>query len=43
MRLIARSGYVLNGAVFFLYHVSPYETGNPSEFVTEICYPVRKK
>ena len=43
MRLIARSGYVLNGAVFFLSHVSPYETDNPSEFVTEICYPVRKK
>lgn len=43
MRLIARSGYVLNGAVFFLYHVSPYETDTPSEFVTEICYPVRKK
>ena len=40
---IVRSGYVLNGAVFFIYHVSPYETDNPSEFVTEICYPVRKK
>lgn len=43
MRLIAHSGYVLNGAVFFLSHVSPYETDNPGEFVTEICYPVRKK
>ena len=26
-----------------IYHVSPHETSDPSEFVTEVCYPVRKK
>ena len=25
------------------HHVSPHETQNPDEFVTEICYPVKKK
>ena len=27
----------------FIYHVSPHETQDPDEFVTEICYPVKKK
>ncbi|NLO84616.1 MAG: MerR family transcriptional regulator [Clostridiales bacterium] len=40
---IASSGYDFAGTSFFIYHVSPYETQNPDEFVTEICYPVRKK
>ena len=25
-----------------IYHVSPHETPNPAEFVTEVCYPVKK-
>ena len=25
------------------HHVSPHETQNPDDFVTEICYPVKKK
>ena len=26
-----------------IYHVSPHETKNPNEFVTEVCFPIRKK
>lgn len=37
------NGYEYNGVSFFIYHVSPYETKNPDEFVTEVCYPVKKK
>ncbi len=37
------SEYVYDGCAFNIYHVSPHETQNPEEFVTEICYPVRKK
>ena len=29
--------------MFNIYHVSPAETQNPDEFVTEVCYPVRKR
>ena len=29
--------------MFNIYHVSPHETQNPGEFVTEVCFPVRKK
>ena len=25
------------------FYMSPHETQNPDEFVTEICYPVKKK
>lgn len=35
--------YVFDGLSFFIYHVSPYETKNPEEWVTEVCYPVRKE
>ena len=37
------NGYEPAGPMFNIYHVSPHETQNPDEFVTEICYPVRKK
>lgn len=37
------NGYCFDGASFNIYHVSPHETQNPDEFVTEICYPVKKK
>lgn len=37
------NGYEFNGFSFCIYHVSPYETKNPDEFVTEVCYPVKKK
>lgn len=36
------NGYVYDGFAFNIYHVSPHETSNPEEFVTEVCYPVRK-
>ena len=37
------NGYAFAGTAFNIYHVSPHETQNPEEFVTEVCYPVRKK
>ena len=40
---IEANGYAPDGPMFNIYHVSPHETRNPDEFVTEICYPVRKK
>ena len=36
------NGYAFDGPAFFIYHVSPHETSNPEEFVTEICYPIRE-
>lgn len=35
--------YAFDGLSFCIYHVSPHETQNPEELVTEVCYPVRKK
>ena len=40
---IEENGYEPAGPMFNIYHVSPHETQNPDEFVTEICYPVKKK
>ena len=40
---VEANGYAFDGTAFNIYHVSPYETGDPNEFVTEVCYPVRKK
>ena len=37
------NGYEYAGPMFNIYHVSPHETQNPDEFVTEVCYPVKKK
>ncbi|AEY67274.1 MerR family transcriptional regulator [Clostridium sp. BNL1100] len=37
------NGYEFNGAMFCIYHVSPAQTNNPDELVTEVCYPVKKK
>lgn len=37
------NGYEFNGSVFNIYHVSPHETQNPDEYVTEVCYSVKKK
>ena len=37
------NGYEPAGPMFNIYHVSPHETQNPDEFVTEICYPLKKK
>ena len=40
---VEANGYDFDGPMFNIYHISPYETSDPNEFVTEVCYPVRKK
>jgi len=35
------NGYQSAGPMFNLYHVSPHETQNPDEFVTEVCFPIQ--
>lgn len=37
------NGYAFDAPAFNIYHVSPHETQNPEEFVTEVCYPVKRK
>ncbi|PKM73209.1 MAG: MerR family transcriptional regulator [Firmicutes bacterium HGW-Firmicutes-16] len=37
------NGYVFDSAMFCIYHVSPAQTQNLDELVTEVCYPVKKK
>ena len=40
---IEANGYEYAGPMFDIYHISPHETQDPNEFVTEVCYPVKKK
>lgn len=40
---IDANGYDYADPMFNIYHVSPHETQNPDEFVTEACYPIVKK
>lgn len=42
-RWVSDNGYVYDGPMFNIYHVSPHETSDPNEFVTEVCYPVKKR
>lgn len=37
------NGYEYSGPMFDIYHVSPHETKNPEQFITEVCCPVQKK
>ena len=37
---IHENGYQVNGPMFNIYHVSPNETRNPNEYVTELCFPI---
>ena len=37
---IGANGYTMNGPMFNIYHVSPAQTQNPDEYVTEVCFPV---
>jgi effector-binding domain-containing protein len=37
------NAYEFNGPMFCIYHVSPGQTSNPDDWVTEVCYPVKKK
>lgn len=39
---ISANEYELCGPMMDIYYVSPNETRNPDEFVTEVCCPVRK-
>ena len=39
---VSDNGYVFDGPMFNTYHVSPHETSNPDEYVTEVCYPIKK-
>lgn len=39
---IRDNGYTYAGPSFNIYHVSPHETDNPEEFITEVCYPIQK-
>jgi effector-binding domain-containing protein len=36
---IEANGYKMNGHMFNIYHVSPAQTQNPDEYVTEACFP----
>lgn len=40
---IMKNNYDFAGKSFCIYHVSPANTSNPEEMVTEVCFPVRKK
>lgn len=37
------NGYDFSNMMFCIYHVSPNQTKNPEEYVTEVCYAVKKK
>lgn len=37
------NGYEFNAAAFWIYHKSPYEKKNPDDYITEVCFPVKKK
>lgn len=37
------NGYEFNDMMFLIYHVSPNQTQNPDEYVTEVCYAIKKK
>lgn len=39
---ISANGYELCGPMMDIYYVSPNETRNPDEFITEVCCPVKK-
>ncbi|MBQ8134616.1 MAG: MerR family transcriptional regulator [Clostridia bacterium] len=40
---VNRNGYEFCGPMFDMYHVSPHDTQNSEEFVTEVCCPVIAK
>ncbi|MCI6909714.1 MAG: MerR family transcriptional regulator [Clostridiales bacterium] len=40
---VTANGYEFDGPAFNIYHVSPHETSDPDRFVTEVCYPVKKR
>lgn len=40
---ISDNKYEFDGAMFNIYHVSPAMDDNPDNWVTEVCFPVKKK
>lgn len=40
---VEENGYAYTGEMFNIYHVSPAETADPAEYVTEVCYPVERR
>ena len=40
---VSDNGYEYSGPMFCIYHVSPGHDPNPENWVTEVCYPVKKK
>ena len=40
---ITDNGYEFDGSMFNIYHVSPWHDPNPENWVTEVCYPVKKR
>jgi len=40
---VSDNGYDYNGPMFNIYHVSPGHDPNPENWVTEVCYPIKKK
>jgi len=37
---IHENGHEITGPCFNIYHVSPYESANEDDFVTEVCFPI---
>lgn len=42
MKWIEDNGYKNSGAPFEIYLTGPKSTGNPDQFITEVCFPVTK-
>lgn len=40
---VVENGYDFDGKSFCIYHVSPGQTSDPEELVTEVCFPVKRK
>ena len=40
---VVENGFDFDGKSFCIYHVSPSDTSDPEELVTEVCFPVKKK
>lgn len=39
---IVENGYRISGKAFNVYYISPGNESNPENYITEICYPIKK-
>jgi DNA-binding transcriptional MerR regulator/effector-binding domain-containing protein len=39
---IVENGYKISGKAFNVYYISPGNESNPENYITEICYPIKK-